>query len=206
MAVCSKCEVEKGADEFYARGRKCKECVKVASRANYQRRRAENPERENRVRAEWKRNNPDKLRPGNERYLAEHRAEAQERSQRHYRKNAEARKEQTNRWRRENRERVRERDRQRRAEHLEDRRAKDREKARKRRVGRGAEEVAYCEIIRHDPCSYCDSPSEHVDHIEPVSGGGENHWSNFTGACGSCNSGKRDRPLLMFMLASVKGK
>lgn len=56
-------------------------------------------------------------------------------------------------------------------------------------------------LIAMDPCSYCGGPSDAVDHILAVSRGGANHWSNFAPTCRACNSSKRDRPLLAWLLA-----
>lgn len=71
---------------------------------------------------------------------------------------------------------------------------------RRRRVGRGADEVAYADALRGDPCSYCSGAAGEIDHISPVIAGGENRWTNLTAACKSCNSRKHDKPLLIAML------
>lgn len=57
----------------------------------------------------------------------------------------------------------------------------------------------YAAILYADPCVYCGAPATTVDHIEPSDSGGENHWTNFTAACGSCNSSKSTSPLLEFL-------
>lgn len=51
-----------------------------------------------------------------------------------------------------------------------------------------------------DPCAYCGEGAGTVDHIVPVSDGGTSEWQNLTGACKACNSSKRDKPLLTFLL------
>jgi hypothetical protein len=58
----------------------------------------------------------------------------------------------------------------------------------------------FVQIIRRDPCSYCGGPGGTRDHIVPMSDEGPNHWSNYTGACQSCNLSKSDKPLLTFLL------
>lgn len=50
-----------------------------------------------------------------------------------------------------------------------------------------------------DPCAYCGSHADTIDHIVPVAGGGPHDLENYTAACRSCNSAKKDRPLLMFL-------
>jgi len=58
----------------------------------------------------------------------------------------------------------------------------------------------YRTILKQDPCSYCGKPSEEIDHIEPLIAGGFESEDNLTAACKSCNSRKKDRPLLTWML------
>lgn len=57
----------------------------------------------------------------------------------------------------------------------------------------------YYAALRADPCVYCGAPSTEIDHIEPRSTGGANHWENYAGICSSCNSSKRNKGLLGFM-------
>lgn len=57
----------------------------------------------------------------------------------------------------------------------------------------------YVDAILGDPCVYCGGRADSIDHIQPVSKGGRNHWSNIAPACRSCNSGKKDRDLLTYM-------
>lgn len=44
-------------------------------------------------------------------------------------------------------------------------------------------------------CVYCGAPSEHVDHVLPVSKGGTNDLDNLVAACAACNLTKSDRLL-----------
>lgn len=60
---------------------------------------------------------------------------------------------------------------------------------------------AFRTALSADICAYCGGPADTVDHIEPVGRGGENHWSNLTGACQDCNRRKGTRSLLGFLLA-----
>jgi 5-methylcytosine-specific restriction endonuclease McrA len=60
----------------------------------------------------------------------------------------------------------------------------------------------YVPVLRCDPCSYCGQPAESVDHIVPVIAGGSSDWDNLTAACRQCNSSKRERSLLAFLLDS----
>ncbi len=54
-------------------------------------------------------------------------------------------------------------------------------------------------ILRGDPCSYCGKPTDTIDHITPISRGGDGDWINLTSACRSCNGRKRTRSLLNFL-------
>lgn len=77
------------------------------------------------------------------------------------------------------------------------------EQARARHAGRTKEGTEYIEILRRDPCAYCGGRADAIDHIEPLARGGGNTWENLASACGSCNSKKRDKVLLLFLLAQA---
>lgn len=74
--------------------------------------------------------------------------------------------------------------------------------SRKRYLGRNNACYDYAQIIKHDPCSYCNAPPiSFIDHIIPLSKGGRNIPENLTAACLSCNSSKRDKSLVVFLLS-----
>lgn len=85
--------------------------------------------------------------------------------------------------------------------HSETHREAMRRAKRRRRVGREAESIEYADIIVRDPCVYCGDAGGTIEHIVPVGEGGGNEVENLAGACGGCNSAKRERPLLAFLLA-----
>ncbi len=69
-----------------------------------------------------------------------------------------------------------------------------------RRVRQRDPEVKrYAILLMGDPCSYCDGSTDSLDHIEPLSRGGDSGWDNFTAACRSCNSTKNAKSLLEFL-------
>lgn len=107
------------------------------------------------------------------------------------------------RWRQENGVQVNRRNREWRARNRERARAWGRRNARHRRLGRDPELCAWSDVLVADPCAYCGAASDGVDHIDPIARGGANDASNLAGACADCNRRKRDRPLLVFMLAEV---
>lgn len=54
-------------------------------------------------------------------------------------------------------------------------------------------------------CAYCaEKKPLTMDHIIPLSKGGEHDIDNIVPACKSCNSGKIDKPLLLFMYYRAK--
>jgi 5-methylcytosine-specific restriction endonuclease McrA len=71
-------------------------------------------------------------------------------------------------------------------------------------VGMSREEIAealeYRTLIANDPCVYCDAPADTVDHIEAVHAGGSDRWTNLAPACRSCNSSKKVKTPLEFLL------
>jgi 5-methylcytosine-specific restriction endonuclease McrA len=42
-------------------------------------------------------------------------------------------------------------------------------------------------------CAYCGGAASTIDHVLPVSRGGQNSWLNTVAACGACNQRKGDR-------------
>lgn len=64
----------------------------------------------------------------------------------------------------------------------------------------GPSGLAYEQILRRDPCSYCGVVmKQQIDHIVPVVASGENAWTNLTAACAGCNRAKSATPLLVFL-------
>ena len=59
-------------------------------------------------------------------------------------------------------------------------------------------------ILSQDKCAYCSEAIQEkdrtVDHITPMRYGGGNTFDNCVMACRTCNSVKRDMPVLLFML------
>ncbi len=55
---------------------------------------------------------------------------------------------------------------------------------------------------RRDPCPYCGSKVETMDHIYPLSRGGAHHPYNRVATCYRCNRLKRGRTVLEFLLAT----
>lgn len=60
-------------------------------------------------------------------------------------------------------------------------------------------DLDYEDVVRRDPCSYCGAAGGQVDHVVPIARGGGCGWENQTAACGSCNSSKGARPLVLFL-------
>lgn len=95
---------------------------------------------------------------------------------------------------------VKSRNRQKRARWRSKNRESHRQEARRRHLGKNDLAIEFADVLRRDPCSYCGSQNEHIDHIDPISRGGESVWQNLTSACQSCNNKKIAKPLLIFLL------
>lgn len=65
----------------------------------------------------------------------------------------------------------------------------------------GNVDLAWVEVLKFDPCSYCGNPGGTLDHVIPLVGGGEHSEDNLVGACRSCNSSKWAHSLLFFLLS-----
>lgn len=182
--VCNGCLIEKDLEFFSIRrsGRKagkprsrCKECEVQATRAY----RAADPDAElERTRA-WTRNNPEKSRAKTQRWRDRHpdKVKAQNTSP--------ERRAAISRWKKNNPEKVRE---------------SSRDRSRSRMLLDDPQSLEYMNIVLLDPCSYCGVESNTVDHIVPRARGGTHEWDNLTGACGTCNSSKHARSLLIHLL------
>jgi 5-methylcytosine-specific restriction endonuclease McrA len=76
--------------------------------------------------------------------------------------------------------------------------------ARRRRSVRSATTLDFMAILRSDICAYCKSAraerAQDVDHIVPLSLSGSDSWENMTASCAPCNRGRRELPLLEFLL------
>lgn len=81
---------------------------------------------------------------------------------------------------------------------------------RRRRLSPASEEtLLYKQLLRADPCLACGTRPQpgrvsDVDHIVPLNGGGEDDWTNMAAACPGCNRGRKDTPLLRYLLARIE--
>jgi 5-methylcytosine-specific restriction endonuclease McrA len=55
-------------------------------------------------------------------------------------------------------------------------------------------------ILKRDDhtCAYCGQPGNQIDHIIPISKGGEDHETNMVVACATCNASKKDKDARTF--------
>lgn len=49
------------------------------------------------------------------------------------------------------------------------------------------------EKLLRKPCAYCGKPSQHLDHVIPLSRGGSHSIGNLVQACASCNTSKNNK-------------
>lgn len=69
--------------------------------------------------------------------------------------------------------------------------------------------LASLRVIQGDKCFYCDGQllydkSTHIEHLTPVSRGGDNHWQNLVLSCQSCNNQKRANTLTEFVIKKLR--
>lgn len=190
--TCTKCKQDQvlenfGNDKTRADGKfpQCKSCTKAYQQKNYQR----NKDRVKANAKRWKQENPERVKEIRQKYLAEHAKENREYQRRwaaEYRKNNPlnhrrwvASPEKLKQWRKANPEKYR----------------NQKLRRRSREKGTGQFLVTSKDIKRllTQPCIYCGQPSQHIDHIIPVSRGGEHRVGNLAPACARCNLTKSDR-------------
>jgi hypothetical protein len=64
-------------------------------------------------------------------------------------------------------------------------------------------------LFRQDICSFCSGPGGTLDHIQPrpiVNGHARGDWSNYAGACESCNFSKGSDPHFLGFFSLMQGK
>lgn len=156
----------------------------------------------------------EKKRERNRRYMRKWRLANPEKSCERERKwsanNLERKKATSNAWYAANCDKVRERTRARRlanpekfsdynrvyrATHLAQHRERNRPSAHRRRalISKDVIEPITAKqlaAILSDPCIYCGDPSEHIDHVIPLSRGGDHSLDNLVASCAKCNLSK----------------
>lgn len=190
--VCLDCAESKPLDQFGKHSAKpdgvnprCRSCVSERTRQY----RKANPEKVRAYKKKWAKT--EKGRAMKAREKAKHKEKYAERERVRRAEKADEIREQWRRWADRNRDHVREYGR-------EYQRSHPRPRAGQKHIAEDSVEMV--RVLRRDPCAYCGGPGTEIDHITPVSSGGENEWWNFTAACGRCNRSKNARPLLTFLL------
>jgi len=147
------------------------------------------------------------------RYYRAHREEKLERSRRYREAHREERREQGKRHYALNREEKLERCRQYREAHLDEQRERVRVGSSARHArrfhapGAGLSYEQWLEILHAalGLCAYCGERGRlGIDHIVPLSKGGEHDASNVAATCLRCNRSKKDRDLLMWMAQRMR--
>lgn len=187
MRVCRRCEREQALEAFaeYRPGHRrwvCRLCVGARRSERYR----EDPEFRERVLQRSRRR--DRAAENLRLRKLYRRPDQQAKRLARTRRNAAAVNAKNRAWRAANREKAR---------------AWGRRDMRRRRLGLGASDalLAWTDVLVADPCSYCGGVATGIDHIAPISAGGENAAENFTGSCIDCNRQKRATPLLLFLAA-----
>jgi len=73
-------------------------------------------------------------------------------------------------------------------------------RALKRRNGVFRVTQSELDMLRTMPCAYCGAPSEHIDHVIPISRGGTHGIGNLVGACAPCNLSKGKKFIMEWRL------
>lgn len=202
MKQCTKCQQLQPLDNFgNDKSRKdgkfpqCKTCTAADQKKYYE---ANKEKFKARAKA-WKQENPERVKQIRQKYLKEHAEENREYQRRwaaDYRRNNplnhrrwKTSPEKLKQWRKANPEKYR----------------NQKLRRRSREKGTGQYLVSSKDIKRllDKPCIYCGEPSKHIDHIIPVSRGGEHRVGNLAPACARCNLTKSDRYVMEWRKVSA---
>lgn len=192
MKRCSKCGTEKPLSEYYAhpRGKNgryagCKDCTRAVNDL-------------------WRILNPERKRAASRRHYEANRAVYIERARLWGESNKEVCAEGDRRYREANRSKVNAAVARWERAHPERHAAKEQgRRARKAAApGRGVTPEQWLAVLAESLglCAYCNERKPlTMDHIEPLRRGGAHDDDNICAACRSCNSGKSDTPLLVWL-------
>ncbi len=209
MTECKKCGRAKPPEEFYKGRRSCKECERARSRAYRDQNREKTRESGRRYAAshreerrayqrEYVKANRELLKAKQEAYRAENRDALLERGRLRYRENAEVLRQKRRDYYEANRELERERARKWHKENPEKSRAIS---ARRRALMAGADVAEFVSrdyVIARDRsrCHICKKLCRrdeiHIDHLVPLTRGGEHSARNLAVACAPCNRRKKN--------------
>lgn len=162
--------------------------VKARSADYYQR----NRDRRLELSREWAKNNPDKVKAKYDRWKKKNPEVVAAKKRRHYKRNADKIKARSRRNYYANPEKAKI-NRQAWFDANPDKRMEMRIKRRKYMAGNWRVTAKEINRLYAAPCFYCGQPSQHLDHVVPLSRGGEHRIGNLVGACAKCNLSKHDK-------------
>jgi 5-methylcytosine-specific restriction endonuclease McrA len=174
----------------------CKSCTSLQAKTRY----ADNPEPAKQRASNWRINNPEKKKQNNQNWIESNRE-----------KHLEYQREWARNYRKDNPNYSRRND----PEYLQSWRKQNPDKARNQKLRRRAREanarsflVTPKDIskILSNPCIYCKEYSyqTHIDHIIPISRGGEHRIGNLAAACAKCNTSKHSKFVSEWKLSKKK--
>ena len=212
--ICKSCQTKKPLADFYLRQNFCKACSvqkslswnrrnKEAKNHNNKKSRLKNLEK---VRAwdrryyaqhkaerlsyvqKWRKENQDKIKEGKRRWYAENFEKSKKSKKLYYQANREKTISDAKKWRERNPDKVK-------VNHT-----KRRALLNNSMSTLNAHEWKEIKKSYGNQCVYCGVKATTLDHIVPISKGGDNTRDNIVPACRSCNSSKQEKSLLVFML------
>jgi 5-methylcytosine-specific restriction endonuclease McrA len=206
--VCKSCEVETPVSGFYRDAKsadrlryECKACGKAATVARLR----ANPAAGKAATERWKIAHPGRAKELRVRDLARRREQDRVKARRWYAKNREAEKARSTAYTKEHYAEILAKRRARYATDAGYRLRQNAYAAGRRMFGRGGSltPAEWTEIWAsyRGLCAYCPASARSMDHVVPRADGGRHEAGNVVPACRSCNSSKRSRPLLRFLLA-----
>lgn len=168
MKKCNKCKIEKPLSEF-SKDKNRKDGLQPRCKS---------------CNREYREQNRERIREADREYRERNRERIREAEREWYQNNREHKIEYINGWRQNNPEKVK--------TYKATRRIRKRGNLTEVGLQQSAE---YRKMLEGTPCHYCGTTEGpfHVDHKQPISRGGDDHWTNLVQACESCNLRKNDK-------------
>jgi len=190
---CIKCGQSKLPEQFHrvsATDLRLRNTCKTCNNASTKSYRRNNKEKNLELTRQWRRNNLDRVATYRKKWKSENPISVSKSNSSYYRKNSEKFTKAQNEWKKKNPEKV----------------ALARAAYRARKLLAQTYLIAFKDMIRlkNAACFYCGAAAHQIDHIIPLSRGGNHSIGNLAPACTTCNTSKNNKTVMEWRIWKIK--